>query len=142
MLQVPQTPPTPFFRPLCWNRGVGALGILPTPAAHASFSTKLAPIPVMEALAQLELAGLVASATRGAEIHILGGTSMSADSGIPVYDEAFAIFAEPTGGFFAGVSGPGQVGEDVQVETLADAVDVVLRIYRDRGKIGGARGPA
>jgi hypothetical protein len=59
---------------------------------------------------------------------------MSVDSGILSYDDPFLISLEKDGTFLAMVAGPGNLSERNRTTTLPEAVDLVLRVYRTRGR--------
>lgn len=117
-------------RPLGF-KGVHRLRII---AADQSPSHSLSAPAVDDALARLKRAGLACENVPGRGFHILGGSRALVDGGIRRYEQAFAILGEPDGRFLAMVAG--ELGhhqdEETTTETLAEAVDAVLSIYRGR----------
>jgi hypothetical protein len=91
---------------------------------------------------RLTRAGLRCGRASGPRLHILGGTSASSEAGIGAYQHPFAILEEQAGGFLAMVAGAGPFhDEETRVDTLDEAVDAILRIYRARGALPTAEAP-
>ncbi|EYF06784.1 Hypothetical protein CAP_1481 [Chondromyces apiculatus DSM 436] len=130
MLNEASLPATPFFAPVQVSRGLEKLRILPLPVTKApGVSSDDVEDALRGALHALQKAGLIAQASRGRDLHILGGTSLEEHAGIRAYQHPFAIFAEPTGEIVTLISGPGQVGREVYVSTLQEAVAEVIGSY-------------
>ena len=93
------------------------------------------------AIERLASAELLAEAVEGSDVHILGGSSVTADGGIRAYQDGFAILSEPGVGFAVLLDGPGQVGETYQTANLAAAIDKVIerRSNATRSPSGPAR---
>lgn len=126
----------PFFPPVPWKRGLDRLHIVSVDAAPPrSFEALTAD----EAMDRLTAAGLCCAKAKGLRLHILGGKSVFVARGIEGYESPFAVLAEPTGELNVMVAGArGAHDEEVRVDSLAQAVDTVLRIYRSRGLIPAA----
>jgi hypothetical protein len=87
-----------------------------------------------DALTRLRAAGLACDQARGPRLHILGGLRVVVSRGIHVYEDAFAILAEVDGVYLAMVADTGEHQEvDVSTESLAQAVETILSVYRERG---------
>jgi hypothetical protein len=123
----------PFLTPVPWKRGLDRLRIVPVDAAPTRSPEALM---AEEAVARLTAAGLYCAKVRGLPLHILGGRSVFVARGVEGYKGPFAILAEPTGDLSVRVAGVrGTPDEEARVDSLAQAVDLVLRIYRRRGAI-------
>jgi len=119
-----------FLTPVPWQRGINRLRIVSVNATSTRSSEALTAV---EAVARLTTAGLYCAKANGLRLHILGGLSTFAVRGIEGYTSPFAILAEPTGELNVMVAGTrGTHDEEAKVDTLAQAVDTVLRIYRSR----------
>jgi len=126
----------PFLTPVPWKRGLDRLSIVPVDAAPPRSPEALT---AEEAVARLTAAGLSCAKASGLRLHILGGKSVFVERGVEGYENPFAILAEPTGELNVMVAGArGTHDEEARVDTLAQAVDTVLRIYRSRGAIPAA----
>lgn len=79
---------------------------------------------------QLMEAGLKVSRRRGATMPLVGGTEVTDARGIEAYSQPFVIWLEDSK-FAAGVEGRGD-DAPVCVGTFEEAIEVVLRIYRER----------
>lgn len=128
---------SPFlvFNPLApYPNGVDRLRLIPANAGPSSPSTALT---VDDALARLQQAGLACEIARRERCHIHGGANVFVDGGIRGYEDAFVIL-ESDGQFLAIVSGAGghQHDEEHTIDTLSEAVDAVLSVYRRRGALG------
>lgn len=117
-----------------WLKGIDRLRIIPAGAPSKSSEAMTAD----DAIARLTQARLACGKAQGQRLHILGGTSIIVDRDIRGYENAFAILAEPDGRFLVLVSGVGRHHDDEEttVETLAEAVDAVISLYRSRGVLG------
>ncbi|MEP7121658.1 MAG: hypothetical protein ABJE95_12135 [Byssovorax sp.] len=136
MLNTDSSAAKPFLTPVPSKRGLDRLRIVPVDAAPTSFAEALTS---EEAVARLTAAGLACAAATGPRLHILGGARGFVERDVPGYSGPFAILAEPGSGFIVMVAGArGTHDEEALVDTLAQAVDTVLRIYRSRGAIPAA----
>jgi hypothetical protein len=125
------TPPDPFRALVPSPKYVDPLGLMP-PAAVPLAQPE--PLTVQAAVVRLVAAGLFCQGVSTPRLHILGGTAEFVEHGIPGYEGPFGILAEPEGAITAMVAGlRGAPDEEVHVDSLADAVAFVLRVYRARG---------
>jgi hypothetical protein len=123
----------PFLTPVPWKRGLERLSLVPVDAEPTRSSETLT---AAEAVVRLTAAGLTCAKASGQRLHILGGLSTFIVRGIEGYQSGFAILASPTGEYNVIVAGTRSTyDEEAQLDTLAQAVDTVLRVYRSRGEI-------
>ena len=121
-----------------WLKGLDRLVVLSDRVARATSSAELS---ADAALARLSQAGLACRRAAGELLHILGGTSAFEASGIRGFERHFVILKQPEGGFIASITGTRSFpGEEVEVATLAQAVDAVLGVYRTRGMLTAETG--
>lgn len=85
------------------------------------------PMTIAAAIARLSAAGLFAEAVIGPDVHILGGISVTNDSGIRSYQDGFAILSEPAVGFTVLMTGRGQLDETHHATSLNSAIEAVLQ---------------
>lgn len=132
MLNTHASPPPDLFRaPVPWRKHVDRLGVMPPAAVPVA---QPEPLTVQAAVARLVAAGLFCQGVSTPRLHILGGTDTFVEHGIAGYEGPFGILAEPDGEITAMVAGTrGAPDEEVRVDSLADAVAFVLRVYRARG---------
>ena len=91
------------------------------------------------AIERLTRAGLACGRASGPRLHLLGGTSVSSEAGIAAHQRPFAILEDEAGGFLAMVAGTRPFhDEEARGDTLDEAIDAVLRIYRARGALPAA----
>ncbi len=131
------SPESPFrlLDPLrqAWRNGIDRLGLICSDTERVSSFEVLA---ADAALARLSDAGLACRRVPGEPFHIQGGGSSFIVRGVHGYERPFAIVEEAAGGFTAAVAGVRPFrDEEVLVATLAQAVEIVLRIYRARGML-------
>ncbi|MDC3953085.1 hypothetical protein [Polyangium jinanense] len=120
------------------RRGIDRLRVI---SGHAARATLPAELTVDAALAKLSQAGLACGRGPGERVHILGGTSAFLDCGIRGFERPFMILEEPEGHFTAAVAGVRPFAdEEVTVATLTQAVEFILRVYRDRGMLSAEVG--
>lgn len=125
MLNTHAPTPRDRFRPFALsNRRVDRLGVMPSTAVPGA----------QAAVARLVAAGLVCRDVSAPRLHLLGGIAECVVDGISGYEVPFAILAKQNGVFKAIVAGTLRApNEEMNLETLADAVAFVLRVYRARG---------
>lgn len=112
----------------------------PPRSADAASTASPAALPADAALARLREAGLACDKAKGPRLHILGGRRAFVVHDIHGYEDGFAIVAEPDGGYRAMVADTGEHrDEDFSTETLAQAVEAVLSVYRGRDALRPAR---
>lgn len=123
----------PFHVPVPWPRHIDRLMIVPSAGAP---TPEAAQQVAATAVARLRAAGLSCHGTSTPRLQILGGTGTFVERGVRGYEEPFAILEEQDGKLTAMVAGTQTApDEEAPVDTLADALAFVLRIYRARGSI-------
>lgn len=117
------------------DRRVDRLGVMPaTPVPGAQAE----PLTAQAAVARLVAAGLVCRDVSAPRLHILGGIAEFVEDGISGYEGPFAILAKQNGTLTAIVAGTRRApNEEMSIETLADAVAFVLRVYQARRGLPG-----
>jgi hypothetical protein len=85
---------------------------------------------------RLQRAGLVSSLTAESPLEIVGGRSRRDAGGFFVYEDGFVVSAERDDGFLAEVTGSGNLTEQAKTNTLAEAVDFVIDVFRHRAQRG------
>ncbi len=117
------------------GRRVDCLGVMPSTAVPGA---QPEPLTARAAVARLVAAGLVCRDLNAPRLHILGGIAELVEDGISGYEGPFAILAKQNGVLTAIVAGTLRApNEEMTIETLADAVAFVLRVYRARGVLPG-----
>jgi hypothetical protein len=136
MLNTHASPAPDLFRAFVFgDRSVDRLGVMPSTAV---LGAQPEPLTAQAAVARLVAAGLVCRDVSAPRLHILGGIAELVEDGISGYEGPFAILAKQNGTLTAVVAGTRRApNEETSIETLADAVAFVLRVYRARGVLPG-----